>query len=161
MPLDLEYYMRQAIEKARAAAASGEVPVGALLVVPDTSAQPLHNCLHRCISAANACEALNSGLAHAELLVLHQAAQTLHRRHFEDATLFVTMEPCPMCAGAIVLARVGRLVWGCPDSRWGAAGSVFNIPAHPSSGFKPQLIGGILEDECRLLLQDFFRSLRR
>lgn len=66
-----------------------------------------------------------------------------------------------MCAGAIVLCRVGQVVFGCPDSRWGACGSVFNIPENRQSNFRPQLIGGILEDECRAVLQDFFQSLRR
>ncbi len=65
-----------------------------------------------------------------------------------------------MCAGAIVLARVGRVVYGCPDSRWGACGSLFNVPEHPASGFRPQLIGGVMEEECRSLLQSFFRDLR-
>ena len=152
--MDLRYYMSLALEQAASAAAAGEVPVGAALLVP-TAGEP------RLFCAANATEAQNSSLAHAELLVLHQAAQACRRRYFENATLFVTMEPCPACAGAIVLARVGRVVYGCPDSRWGACGSIFNVPEHPASGFRPQLIGGVMEEECRSLLQSFFRDIRR
>lgn len=151
--MDLRYYMTLALRQAALAAAAGEVPVGAVLVVPAADAP-------RLFFAANATEAQNSSLAHAELLALHQATQTCRRRYFEDATLFVTMEPCPACAGAVVLARVGRVVYGCPDSRWGACGSIFNVPEHPASGFRPQLIGGVMEEECRSLLQSFFRDLR-
>lgn len=149
--MNYQRYMRQALTLATLAAARGEVPVGALLVWQDKVIA----------AAANATEAGGDCLAHAEMLVLQKAQRSLNRRWLEDTTLFVTMEPCPMCAGAIVLCRVGQVVFGCPDSRWGACGSVFNIPENRQSNFRPQLIGGILEDECRAVLQDFFQSLRR
>lgn len=149
--MDYQRYMRQALTLATLAAARGEVPVGALLVWQDKVVA----------ASANATEAANDCLAHAEMIVLQKAQRSLRRRWLEDATLFVTMEPCPMCAGAIVLCRVGQLVFGCPDSRWGACGSVFNVPENRQSNFRPRIVGGILEDECRAVLQDFFRSLRQ
>lgn len=148
--MNYQKYMRQALTLATLAAARGEVPVGALLVWQDKVVA----------ASANATEASADCLAHAEMLVLQKAQRSLNRRWLEDTTLFVTMEPCPMCAGAIVLCRVGQVVFGCPDSRWGACGSVFNVPENRQSNFRPQVIGGILEDECRAVLQDFFQSLR-
>jgi tRNA(adenine34) deaminase len=148
--MDYGKYMRRALALAKQAAAVGEVPVGAVLV-----------CGGEIVAeAVNSTEAQGSALAHAELLVLQSAAVKLGRRYFSDCTLFVTMEPCPMCAGAIVLARVGTVVYGCPDSRWGGCGSIFNVPEHKQSGFKPQLVGGVCEEECRELLQMFFRQRR-
>lgn len=149
--MDYRRYMQQALTLASLAAARGEVPVGALLVVQNKVVA----------TSANATEANGDSLAHAEILVLQKAQRQLKRRWLEDATLFVTMEPCPMCAGAIVLCRVGRVVYGCPDSQWGACGSAFNIPESRQSNFRPELIGGILEEECRQVLQDFFRSRRQ
>ena len=149
--MDYRRYMQQALTLASLAAARGEVPVGALLVVQNKVV----------VTSANATEANADSLAHAESLVLQKAQRLLKRRWLEDATLFVTMEPCPMCAGAIVLCRVGRVVYGCPDSHWGACGSAFNIPESRQSNFRPELIGGILEEECRQVLQDFFRSRRQ
>ena len=143
--------MHKALGLAREAASVGEVPVGALLVVQNKVV----------VTSANATEANADSLAHAEILVLQKAQRLLKRRWLEDATLFVTMEPCPMCAGAIVLCRVGRVVYGCPDSHWGACGSAFNIPESRQSNFRPELIGGSLEEECRQVLQDFFRSPRQ
>ena len=149
--MDYYKYMRQALTLAALAGARGEVPVGALLVWQD-----------KVVAAnANATEITADCLAHAEMIVLQKAQRTLNRRWLEDTTLFVTMEPCPMCAGAIVLCRVGQVVFGCPDSRWGACGSVFNVPENRQSNFRPRVVGGILEDECRAVLQDFFRSLRK
>ena len=149
--MNYQKYMRQALTLATLAAARGEVPVGALLVWQDKVVA----------ASAHATEASADCLAHAEMLVLQKAQRSLNRRWLEDTTLFVTMEPCPMCAGAIVLCRVGQVVFGCPDSRWGACGSVFNVPENRQSNFRPRVIGGILEDECRTVLQDFFQSLRR
>lgn len=154
MAVDYRFYMQRAIKLARQAAAAGEVPVGALLVrhaggVDEVVAE-----------AANRTEEMGSPLAHAELLALFAAQEKLGERYLADCTLVVTMEPCPMCAGALILARVGQVVYGCPDSRWGACGSVFNIPEHTASPCKPRLIGGICEDECRAVLQEFFKQRR-
>lgn len=143
--MDYNLYMRQALRLAGQAAADGEVPVGAVVVRNDEIVG----------AAANATEAANCPAAHAELLAMRQAQQKLGTRYLEDCTLFVTMEPCPMCAGAIVLWRVGLVVFGCPDSRWGACGSLYHVP---DAG---KVVGGVCEDECRALLQDFFRCRRR
>ena len=110
--MDYRRYMQQALTLASLAAARGEVPVGALLVVQNKVV----------VTSANATEANADSLAHAEILVLQKAQRLLKRRWLEDATLFVTMEPCPMCAGAIVLCRVGRVVYGCPETIWEPAG---------------------------------------
>lgn len=143
--MDYTVYMRRALRLAGQAAAAGEVPVGAVVV-----------CGGEIVAeAANSTEADDCPTAHAELLALRQAQQKLGRRYLEDCTLFVTMEPCPMCAGAIVLCRVGQVVFGCPDSRWGACGSLYHVP---DAG---KLVGGICEDECRAVLQQFFRQRRQ
>lgn len=152
--MDYRFYMQRAIELARQAAVYGEVPVGALLVRHTGGVDEV------VAEAANRTEELKSPLAHAELLALGEAQKKLGQRYLADCTLVVTMEPCPMCAGALILARVGQVVYGCPDSRWGACGSVFNIPEHTASPCKPQLVGGICEEECRAVLQEFFRQRR-
>lgn len=143
-------YMNEALQLAKQAAAVGEVPVGAVIVKGDEIVARAHNMT----------EARQDPLAHAEMLVITAAKERLQSRFLSDCTLFVTMEPCPMCAGAIVLARVGRLVYGCPDSRFGACGSAFNVPEYQDALYKPEIIGGICEAECAALLQEFFRSCR-
>ena len=98
--------------------------------------------------------------AHAELLVIRQACQLLQRWRLSDATLYVTLEPCPMCAGAIWNARLGRVVYGAWDSAAGACGSQFNLPAHASLNFRTAVTAGVLEQECRKILQDFLKARR-
>lgn len=143
-------YMAQALDIAAAAAAAGEVPVGAVVVQGD-----------KVIAAcANRIEQTGDALAHAEVLAIKAAAAKLGQKFLTDCTLYVTMEPCPMCAGAIILARVGQVVFGCPDSRFGACGSAFNLGWHKTAPYRPQVIGGIMEDECRALLQNFFKAIR-
>lgn len=148
--VDLRAHMARACELARQAAAAGEVPVGALIVRGDEVIA----------TAANTTEAATDALGHAEVLAIKAASEKLGQKYLTDCTLFVTMEPCPMCAGAIILARVGRVVFGCPDSRFGAMGSVFNPAWHSLSPHRPEVIGGICEAECRSLLQEFFRERR-
>lgn len=148
--MDYRAYMAQAIEEAKMAAAEGEVPVGAVLAAGDKIIAVAHNLT----------ECRQNPLAHAELLAIDRAKELLGQKYLTECTLFVTMEPCPMCAGAIVLARLARVVYGCPDSRFGACGSVFNIAEHKMSPYKPQVIGGIMEEECRALLQEFFKRKR-
>lgn len=148
--MDLRAYMAMCCDLARAAAAAGEVPVGALVLRGDEVVA----------TAANRTEAGVCAVEHAELLAIRAACDTLGQKYLTDCTLFVTMEPCPMCAGAIILARVGRVVFGCPDSRLGALGSVFNPASHRMSPHHPEVIGGIMEDECRALLQNFFQARR-
>lgn len=148
--MDYRAYMAEAIVEAGLAAAAGEVPVGAVLTLDEQIIARAHNLT----------EWQQNPLAHAELLAIKQAQRLLGQKYLTDCTLFVSMEPCPMCAGAIILARLGRVVYGCPDSRFGACGSVFNLAEHKMSPHKPQLVGGICEEECRALLQDFFQRRR-
>ncbi len=148
--MQLTDYMNEALALAKQAAAAGEVPVGALIVRGGEIIARAHNLT----------ETRQDPLAHAEMLVIAAAKERLQSRFLTDCTLFVTMEPCPMCAGAIVLARVGRVVYGCPDSRFGACGSAFNVPGYQDALFKPEVIGGICEAECAALLQEFFRTRR-
>lgn len=148
--MQLTDYMNEALTQARQAAAAGEVPVGAVMVQGGEIIARAHNLT----------EARQDPLAHAEMLVIEAAKKRLQSRNLSDCTLLVTMEPCPMCAGAIVLARVGRVVYGCPDSRFGACGSAFNVPEYQDALYKPEVIGGICEAACAALLQEFFRSRR-
>lgn len=142
--------MRHALELARQAEANGEVPVGAILVRDG-----------RIIGrGANAPIAQNDPTAHAEILALRAAARAAGNYRLPGSTLYVTMEPCPMCAGALVHARVARLVYAAPDPRVGAAGSVFDIVRAPEVNHRVEVTGGVLEDESRALLQGFFRARR-
>lgn len=141
--------MQQALTLASLAAARGEVPVGALLVVQNKVV----------VTSANATEANADSLAHAEILVLQKAQRLLKRRWLEDATLFVTMEPCPMCAGAIVNARIPRVYFGARDPKGGSCGSVCDLFSMPYN-HRPAAASGLMEAESAALLRDFFRSLR-
>ena len=142
--------MAQALELARQAEAAGEVPVGALLVFDgDVVAQ-----------ARNAPVASNDPTAHAEIQVLRAAGEAVGNYRLPGSIMYVTLEPCPMCAGAMVHARVERLVYGVADPRSGAAGSVFDLMRSPDLNHRIEVTGGVLEAECRELLQDFFRKRR-
>ena len=129
---------------------SSDVPVGAICVYQNRIVARAHN--RREID--------NDPTAHAEVLALREAARVLASRHLEKITLFVTLEPCPMCAGAIWLARIGRVVFGAFDDKAGACGSVFDLARDPRLNYRPQLRGGVLEEECAALLSDFFRQAR-
>jgi tRNA(Arg) A34 adenosine deaminase TadA len=145
-----EYFMRLALAEAEKAAASGETPVGAVLVVGDEIAAVAHNMR----------ESWQDSTAHAELMVLREASMRLGRWRLSDATLYVTLEPCLMCAGAMVLARVGRLVYGCRDPRAGALGSVYDVVRDGRLNHVFRITPGVLEAECREVLQGFFEKLR-
>jgi tRNA(adenine34) deaminase len=145
-----ERMMRLALEEARAAGAGGDVPVGAVIVRGD-------EILAR---AGNARERERDPTAHAEILALRQASGAIGSRHLEGCALVVTLEPCAMCAGAIVLGRVPRVVYGAVDPKAGAAGSVLDILGEPQLNHRPEVAGGLLEDECAELLRTFFRSRR-
>jgi tRNA(adenine34) deaminase len=146
------HYMRQALRQARLAGEAGEVPVGAVIVAPGG----------RLLGQAhNQVELLRDPTAHAEILAITQAAAALGDWRLAGTTLYVTKEPCAMCAGAIVLARIPRVAWGAPDPQRGGAVSVFNILNHPQLNHRPVLAPGILEDECRTLLLDFFKIRRK
>jgi tRNA(adenine34) deaminase len=144
-------WMKQAIALATEAGNAGEVPVGAAIVGPTGD----------CIAAAgNQRERRHDPTAHAEILVLQQAAQHLKRWQLQDCTLYVTLEPCPMCAGAIVQARLGQLVYGADDPKTGAVRTVLNVPDSAASFHRLKVLGGILESDCRQQLQDWFAQRR-
>lgn len=145
-----ENFMRMALEEARLAPDKGEVPIGAVLVYEGEILARAHNFK----------ETLNDPTAHAELLVLKEAARKLGRWRLTGAHLYVTMEPCSMCAGAIVQARISRLVFGVRDPKAGACGSVFNIPQEPRLNHRVEIFHGALEQEIQELLQGFFNRLR-
>ena len=148
-PEDLRF-MALALEEARQAAREGEIPVGAVLVKDGQVVARAHN--RR--------EQDHDATAHAELLAIRQACEKLGRWRLTDCTLYVTLEPCPMCAGAIWNARIGRLVYGAWDSAAGACGSQFNLPAHPSLNHRTAVTAGVLEKESREILRDFLKARR-
>jgi tRNA(adenine34) deaminase len=143
-------YMRVALDEARSAAAVGEVPIGAVIVVE-------RSILSR---GRNQREQWQDPTAHAEMIALRAAAAELQSWRVLDSTLYVTMEPCVMCIGAAILARVKRLVFGVADPKGGACGSMFNIPVEPRLNHRLEVVGGVLEQESQELLQQFFRRLR-
>ena len=145
-----ERYMRQALELAARAAGHGDVPIGAVVVRGE---QVLG-------AAANERELRGDPTAHAEVLALRQAAERLGGWRIEDSSIYVTLEPCAMCAGAIVLARVGRVIYGADDPKAGAAGSVLDVLSEPALNHNPQVVGGLLADECAGLLSEFFAARR-
>ena len=145
-----EKYLAVAIEEAQRAADKGEVPIGAALVINGKVIAQAHNLR----------EGLSDPTAHAEILVLREASQQLGRWRLTDSTLYVTMEPCAMCAGAAVLARISRIVYGCRDLKAGACGSVFDIPREPQLNHRIEVIGGVLERPCQTVLKEFFFNRR-
>ena len=144
------FFMQQAILLAQEAAAEGEVPVGAVVV---RDGQIVGR-------GRNRRETSKSALAHAELEAIQNACETLGGWRLWECELYVTLEPCPMCAGAIVNARVRRVVFGASDAKAGAAGSVLNLFDYPLN-HKPQIQGGVLAEDCAALLTDFFEELRK
>jgi tRNA(adenine34) deaminase len=142
--------MRRAIELAASAAAGGDVPIGAVLIAGDYTGE-----------ARNEKERRHDPTAHAEMIALREAAAALGRWRLSDATVYVTKEPCVMCAGALVAARVGRLVYGCDDPKGGAAGSIFDLVAHPSLNHRMLVTRGVLAEETAAQLRSFFESRRR
>jgi tRNA(adenine34) deaminase len=145
-----EYFMRLAIREAHEALTHDDVPIGAVVVHEGEVIAAGHN--ER--------ELRQDPTAHAELLVLREASRVLGSWRVLDCVLYVTLEPCAMCAGAIVLARVPRLVYGTVDPKAGAAGSVLDVLAQPRLNHRPQVAGGLLAPECAALLTDFFGSRR-
>jgi tRNA(adenine34) deaminase len=142
--------MDEALREAAAAGARGEVPVGAVVVIDGRSIG----------GAGNASIAQHDPTAHAEILALRAAGASVRNYRLPGATLYVTVEPCLMCMGAIVHARVARLVYGCADPKAGAAGSQFDLAADPRLNHAVAVTSGVAEEECRAFLQDFFRARR-
>lgn len=142
--------MGLALDEARVALAEGEVPVGAVVLVDGTVVARGHN--QR--------ESTNDPTAHAELSAVRAAAAALGRWRLDDATVVVTLEPCAMCAGAMVNARVARVVFGAADPKWGSCGSLYNLGADPRLNHEFEVTPGVRADECAALLTDFFADLR-
>jgi tRNA(adenine34) deaminase len=149
-PLDDRAFMGLALDEARKAGERGEVPVGAVLVADGEVLA----------ARGNERELRHDPTAHAEMLVLRDAAALAGGWRLRDATLYVTLEPCTMCAGALVLARVKRLVYGADDPKAGAAGSILNVVDHPALNHRPEVRAGLLEAEASALLREFFAGIR-
>ena len=143
--------MARALALARAAQQRGEVPVGALLLGQE--GEVLAEC-------SNAPIASHDATAHAEIRVLREAGRVLGNYRLPGTTLYVTLEPCPMCAGALLQARVARLVFGTPDPHTGACGSVIDLPRDRRWNHRIDVVGGVLSDECAALLRGFFAARR-
>ena len=150
-PLSDEYFMHEALRMARKAYDANEVPVGAVVVREG-----------KIIARAyNQVELLKDATAHAEMLALTQAEAAVGDWRLIDCDLYVTKEPCAMCAGALVHTRVRRVIFGCADPSAGAAGSVMNLLQMPALNHRCDIASGILQDECAVILQDFFRTKRK
>ena len=143
-------WMRQALDQARAAFEADEVPVGAVIVQGESIIG----------MGFNQRETLQDPTAHAEIIAITQAAQTLESWRLLDCTLYVTLEPCPMCAGAIVQARIPTVVYGTTDPKGGACHTLYQITDDDRLNHRSTVLGGVLQDDCRAILQEFFRQQR-
>lgn len=146
-----EQFMQEAISEALKAEQIGEVPIGAIIVVDDQIVSRAHNLR----------ESEQRAIAHAELLAIDEACKAAGSWRLENAVLYVTLEPCPMCAGAIVLSRVKKVVFGAYDPKGGCAGTLMNLLDDERFNHQSEVIGGVLENECGELLSQFFRNLRQ
>ncbi|MGA2482913.1 MAG: tRNA adenosine(34) deaminase TadA [Candidatus Acidiferrales bacterium] len=149
MEADVQF-MRAALEEASAAAAAGEVPVGAVIV---RDGQILARSGNRTIRDGDP-------TAHAEIVVLREAARVLGNYRLAGSSLYVTIEPCAMCAGAMIQARMARLVYGCDDPKGGAVHSCFDVLSHPQLNHRVEVASGVLAEECAAILQSFFATRR-
>lgn len=146
-----EYFMRQALRQAQEAEEKGEVPVGAIVVWKQKIIA----------RAGNQVETLKDGTAHAEMIALTQASAAVGDWRLTECCLYVSKEPCAMCAGAMVNCRLGKLVFGCPDPRMGGAGGALNITSFPGMLHRVEVEAGLLQEECSAQLKDFFRRRRQ
>jgi tRNA(adenine34) deaminase len=146
-----EYYMKEAIKEAKKAEALFEVPIGAVVVIEGKIISRAHNLR----------ESKQSAVAHAEILAIEQACQLVGSWRLENASLYVTLEPCAMCSGAIILSRVKRVVYGAADPKGGCAGTFMNLLQDERFNHQSEVTSGVLEEECGQLLSDFFRQLRK
>ena len=143
--------MGKALEEARTAYAVGEIPIGAVIIYEKKAIARAYNLR----------ESLPCATAHAELLAIEKACRALGRWRLTGCTLYVTVEPCPMCAGAILNSRLGRVVYGCDDPKAGAARSLFHLLDNPALNHQVEITAGVREDECAQLMKDFFRARRQ
>lgn len=146
-----EYWMAEAIREARKAEAIGEVPIGAVIVRGDEIVGRGHNLR----------ESSLDGTAHAEMIAIREASERLGAWRLLHSRLYVTLEPCPMCAGAIVQCRVPHVIYGAPDPKAGCAGTLMNLLQEPRFNHRTDITSGILQEECASLLTEFFRRLRK
>jgi tRNA(adenine34) deaminase len=146
-----ERWMKQALRQAERAYELNEVPVGAVIVH--------HNAI--IAKGYNQVEMMHDPTAHAEMIALTAAAAHLENKFLKDCILYVTMEPCPMCAGAIVLSRIPTIVFGCYDPKMGASGSVMNVTENKRLNHQVHVIGGVLDAECGGLVKEFFEKMRK
>ncbi|MFD1606605.1 tRNA adenosine(34) deaminase TadA [Oceanobacillus luteolus] len=145
-----EKFMLEAIREAKKAREMAEVPIGAVIVHEGEIIARGHNLR----------ETSQETLSHAELIAIAEANEKIGSWRLEDCTLYVTLEPCPMCAGAIVQSRIKRVVYGAPDPKAGCAGTLFNLLEEPRFNHQTELESGVMQDECASLLTDFFKALR-
>lgn len=146
-----EAYMREAIAEAQKARTLGEVPIGAVIVGPDGAIVGRGHNLR---------ETTHDPTAHAEMIAVREAASKLGSWRLTGCSLYVTIEPCPMCAGAIVLARIDRVVYGAPDPKAGAVDTLYQLLQDPRLNHRADVTRGVLQEECAALIQAFFRTLR-
>ena len=146
-----EIYMKEALRQAAKAAEADEVPVGAVIVHDNKIIAKAHNQV----------ELLKDPTAHAEMIAITQATNFLQSKWLQDCTLYVTIEPCSMCSGALVLARIRRVVFGAPDEKTGACGSIVNIAQHEKLNHRIDVTGSILQSECGGIVSEFFKKKRK
>lgn len=152
MEKDDKFYMRIALQEAEQALGLGEVPIGAIVV----------DAAGRIVSHGhNMRELWQDATAHAEVVAVREACKYLRRWRLSDCTLYVTVEPCPMCAGALVMSRMKRVVYGCPDAKAGAVESLFNIVNYPALNHRMAVTAGVLEDDCAAVMKRFFTVQRK
>ena len=147
----MEEYMKEALRLAKIAYKKDEVPVGAVIVKDNKIIAKAYNKRQKSQDAT----------LHAEVIAIKKACKKLHTFRLNDCTLFVTLEPCVMCSGAIINARVGTVVFGAYDPKYGCCGSIYNLPEDNRFNHRAKVIGGVMKDECRELLTQFFESKRR
>lgn len=145
-----EYFMKLAIEEAKKAEEKAEVPIGAVVVLEGEVIASAHNLR----------ETTQNAVTHAELLAIEEACEKLGTWRLENAELYVTLEPCPMCSGAIILSRIKTVVYGAPDPKAGCAGTLMNLLDDARFNHQCEVVPGVLQEECGLLLTHFFRGLR-
>jgi tRNA(adenine34) deaminase len=146
-----KHFMNEAIKEARKAYQSGDVPVGAVIVLDDNIIGRGHNQV----------ELLNDPTAHAEMIAITSATTTIHEKWLRDASLYVTVEPCSMCAGAAVLARLKQVIYGVPDVKTGAHSSLFNLLNDPRLNHRIEVIPGVQKEACAAMMLEFFEALRK